>query len=100
MVTKLKREGIKDAFEALFGHPIYIATYRTQKRHHRKKRLDKKYARRYGYYEYDLIPQGTISVVNGLVYITYHDYNELKKVVRTGRKVVFTTYGTSKIFGT
>ena len=37
-----------------FGHPIYIATKEWQRRKHRKKRINKKWLKRYGTYELNI----------------------------------------------
>ena len=38
------------------GYPVYIATKEWQKRKHRKKRINKKWLKRYGTYELNLMP--------------------------------------------
>ena len=37
-----------------FGHPIYFATKEFQRRKHRKKRINKKWLKRYGTYEINI----------------------------------------------
>lgn len=64
--------------EQLLGHPIYIATKKYQRRKHRKKRINKKWQKRYGYYEFNMIPHGqVVMMANGEIWITEKTYKEL-----------------------
>ena len=65
--------------EQLLGHPIYIATKKIQRRKHHKKRINKKWQKRYGYYEYNMIPHGEIYVMeeSGVIWMTEKTYREL-----------------------
>ena len=48
-------------YEALLtGYPIYIATKEVQRRKHHKKRINKKWRKRYGVIEYNSIPHGEV----------------------------------------
>lgn len=64
----------------LNGMPIYIATKRFQKRKHHKKRINKKWQKRYGYYEYNMMPHGEIYVMerSGVIWMTQKTYEVLK----------------------
>lgn len=64
----------------LNGMPIYIATKRIQKRKHHKKRINKKWQKRYGYYEYNMMPHGEVffDEVNRVIHMTQKTYDELK----------------------
>ena len=53
-----------------FGHPIYIATKEWQKRKHHKKRINKKWLKRYGTYEDD-----------GSIWMTKRTYEFFKEKV-------------------
>lgn len=72
--------------EALLnGYPIYIATKEFQRRKHRKKRINKKWRKRYGVIEFNLVPHGEIffNEIAGVFYMTKRTYNELEKSVIT-----------------
>lgn len=62
----------------LLGHPIYIATKKYQKRKHPKKRINKKWRKRYGYFEYNMMPHGQVVMMdNGVIWMTEKTYREL-----------------------
>ena len=66
-------------FESLFnGMPIYIATSRIQKRKHHKKRINKKWAKRYGFWELNYIPHGYPTLIDGTLWMTQQDFDKLK----------------------
>ena len=63
----------------LNGMPIYIATKRFQKRKHHKKRINKKWQKRYGYYELNMMPHGEVVMMdNGVIWMTQKTYEGLK----------------------
>lgn len=65
--------------EQLFGHPIYIATKKYQRRKHHKKRINKKWQKRYGYVEYDMMPHGEVIMTDdGVIWMTEKTYRELR----------------------
>ena len=66
-------------FETLLtGYPIYIATKKIQRRKHHKKRINKKWQKRYGFYEMNMIPHGQIVMMgNGVIWMTEKTYKEL-----------------------
>ena len=71
-------------YEALLtGYPVYIATKEIQPRKHRKKRINKKWQKRYGY-EYDLMPHGQIIIVDGIIYMTKKTYEQFKRGILHG----------------
>lgn len=41
------------------GYPVFIATKTFQRRKHRKKRINKKWLKRYGVYEYNMMAHNT-----------------------------------------
>lgn len=50
-----------EALQAILtGYPICIATKEIQRRKHHKKRINKKWRKRYGVIEYNLMPHGEI----------------------------------------
>jgi hypothetical protein len=69
-------------YEALLtGYPIYIATKEVQRRKHHKKRINKKWRKRYGVIEYNLIPHGKIifNEINQVFYMTKKTLQELQE---------------------
>ena len=68
--------------ELFYGHSIYIATKEWQKRKHRKKRINKKWLKRYGTYELNMIPHGEIVLTDdGVICMTKRTYEVFKKQV-------------------
>lgn len=66
----------------LTGYPIYIATKEIQRRKHHKKRINKKWAKRYGYIEINMMPHNSVVMMdNGVIYMTKQTYNSLFKNV-------------------
>ena len=63
----------------LMGCPIRIATKEVQRRKHHKKRINKKWAKRYGFIEVDYIPQGKVITTDGAIWMTRKDFNEFKR---------------------
>ena len=63
--------------EQFLGYPIRIATKKYQCRKHRKKRINKKWQKRYGYYEYNMMPHGQAMMMDGAIYMTEKTYREL-----------------------
>ena len=61
----------------LNGIPVYIATKCSQRRKHKKWRTNKKWAGRYGYRELNLIPEGHIMLIDGVIWMTRRDFEEL-----------------------
>ena len=60
------------------GIPIRITTKSYQRRSHRKKRINKKWRKRYGYKEWDPLTDGQMVFVDGILYMTRKDYEMLK----------------------
>ena len=67
-------------FEALLtGYPIYIATKEIQRRKHHKKRINKKWRKRYGVIELNSMSHGEVVMTdNGTLWMTKRTYQELK----------------------
>lgn len=64
------------------GHPIYIATKEWQRRKHRKKRINKKWLKRYDLYELNMMPHGEVMMMDdGVIYMTKRTYQELFNVM-------------------
>ena len=69
----------------LAGHPIYLATKEIQRRKHRKKRINKKWQKRYGVIELNSMPHGEVLMTdNGVIWMTKRTFESLKKSI--GRK--------------
>ena len=67
-------------YEALLtGYPIYIATKEIQRRKHHKKRINKKWRKRYGVIEYNSMPHGEIVIMdNGVILMTKRTFEQIK----------------------
>ena len=62
----------------LIGYPIYFATKEIQRRKHHKKRINKKWAKRYGYIEINIMPHNSVVMMNnGVIWMTKQTYNSL-----------------------
>lgn len=69
-------------YEALLtGYPIYIATKEVQRRKHHKKRINKKWRKRYGVIEYNSMPHGKIifNEIDRVFYMTKKTLQELQE---------------------
>ena len=69
--------------ELFNGMPIFIIPARkTQNRTHKKKRINKKWAKRYGYTYYDVIEDGKILTCNeNTLYMNQKTYKDLLKTI-------------------
>lgn len=75
--------------EFLYSHPIHIATIDIQRRKHHKKRINKKWLKRYGCEECDLMPHGQIMMMgNGTLWMTKRTYQKLKKQITSSSALV------------
>ena len=65
----------------LTGYPIYITTKEIQRRKHHKKRINKKWRKRYGVIEYNLMPHGEIffNEIDRVFYMTKKTLQKLQK---------------------
>lgn len=59
-------------------YDIIITTKKIQNKKHKKKRINKKWARRYGYTVYEVQQDQQIILINNKVYMTEAAYNKLK----------------------
>ena len=65
------------------GYPVYIATKEWQRRKHRKKRINKKWLKRYGTYELNSMPHNQVILMDGVFYMTKKTWEQLaKKILR------------------
>lgn len=65
--------------DMLYGHPVYIATKTYQRRKHHKKRINKKWKKRYGFGEINMLPHGKILLMGDVIYMTQKTFEQLKK---------------------
>ena len=65
--------------EQYLGYPIHIATKKCQRRKHRKKRINKKWQKRYGFHEYNMMPHGQVMLIDGVYWMTRKTFNEIKE---------------------
>lgn len=75
-------------YEALLrGYPIYIATKEIQRRKHHKKRINKKWRKRYGMIELNSMPHGEVVMMdNGIIWMTKRTFERLKLSHRKGAR--------------
>lgn len=71
---------------------IIITTKRIQNKKHKKKRINKKWAKRYGYTEYEMQEKGKLIFKDGYVYMTHDDFELLKKSFETSSYCENRTY--------
>ena len=69
-------------FEVLLaGYPIYIATKEIQRRKHRKKRINKKWKKRYGMIELNSMPHGEVVIMdNRVICMTKRTFEQIRIV--------------------
>ena len=65
--------------EWYLGHPIYIATKEFQRRKHRKRRINKKWLKRYGTYELNMMPHNEVIMMDNVIWMTKRTYQKLKE---------------------
>ena len=76
---------INDAIKG--GYPIYIATKEIQVRKHHKKRINKKWQKRYGYFEINMMPHNDVVMTDdGVLYMTKKTYQRLKEITEKENK--------------
>ena len=67
-------------FDYLFGTPIIIVpTRKIQNRTHKKKRINKKWAKRYGFTISEILKNGETYMMDSKLYMNQHTYAALKK---------------------
>lgn len=71
----------------LYGYPIYIATKEWQRRKHRKKRINKKWFKRYGTLEMNMMPHNQVIMMdNGVIWMTKHTWEQLKSLIQEDKE--------------
>lgn len=79
------------------GHPIYIATKERQRRKHRKKRINKKWLKRYGTYELNLMPHGQVIMSpDGVIWMTKKTWLQLEPALKKGPPSAFVQSATKE----
>lgn len=69
-------------YESLMtGYPVFIATKEQQCRKHRKKRINKKWRKRYGVIEINMMPHGEVIMFDGKLWMTKKTFQELQKAL-------------------
>ena len=69
-----------DYYSLLTGYPIYIATQEFQRRKHHKKRINKKWKKRYGTIELNSMPHGEVVMMdNGVLWMTKRTFEQIRK---------------------
>ena len=63
----------------LTNYPIYIATKEIQRRRHHKKRINKKWRKKYGVIEYNSMPHGEVlfNEIDRVFYMTKKTFTKL-----------------------
>lgn len=66
----------------LYGNPIYIATKEWQRRKHRKKRINKKWLKRYGTCQVNMMPHNQVMMMdNGTILMTKRTWEQVKELI-------------------
>ena len=67
------------------GTPIIIVpTRKIQNRTHKKKRINKKWAKQYGFTISETLKNGETYMMDGKLYMNQHTYEFLKKILEKG----------------
>lgn len=62
-----------------------VPTHKVQIRTHRKKRINKKWAKRYGFRVYDILEDGKIIMIGGIMYMNRKTHDDLHKHIWKGK---------------
>ena len=65
----------------LGGTPILVPTRKIQNRIHKKKRINKKWAKRYGFTTSETLKDGEAYMIDGKFYMNHHTYTQLKNSI-------------------
>ena len=69
------------------GYDIVITTKKLQIRTHKKKRINKKWAKRYGFMYFDIQEKGQAVIVGSKIYMTQRDFDELMEQMKKEGKI-------------
>lgn len=70
------------------GFPVKIVGSRRQVRKHKKKRINKKWAKRYGYKYYSPLENGKTYIMDGAIYMNWWTYEYLLQTELTVKKYI------------
>lgn len=62
----------------LTGYPVYIATKEIRRRKHHKKRIDKKWQKKYGFIEINSMPHGQVVMMDGAIWMTKKTFEQIR----------------------
>lgn len=68
----------------LYGIPIFITTVKTKVRHHKKRRIQKKWTKKQKVF--DIQRDGEIVLANGRYYMNENTFNSIKDKCKTERE--------------
>lgn len=71
----------------LTGYPIYIATKEIQRRKHHKKRINKKWKKKYGFIELNSMPHGSVIMTDKGVWMTKKTFEQIRSDNESDSKV-------------
>lgn len=75
-------------FDYLYGTTIIIVpTRKIQNRKHKKKRINKKWAKRYGFTISETLKNGETYMIDGKLYMNQHTYTQLKTSIELEKLV-------------
>jgi len=67
----------------LNGYDIIVTTKKQQIRKHKRKRINKKWAKRYGFMYFDIQEPGQAVIVERKIYMTLRDYEKLRDELKS-----------------
>ena len=69
----------REFIERYMGNPIYIATKSFQRRKHHKKRINKKWLKRYGTWEINMMPHNQVVMMDdGVIWMTKRTWERIR----------------------
>lgn len=74
---------VDSLFKFLTGYQVIVTTIKVQNRKHHKSRINKKWAKRYGFTYYDCQSQDIV-MVDRTIYVTQNGYEMLLKAIQNG----------------
>ena len=64
------------------GYPIKIATKEVQYRKHKKKRINKKWLKKYGCHEFNMMEHGKVMMASdGVIWMTKKTFQQIKNIM-------------------
>lgn len=68
--------------ECMNGYDIIVTTKKQQIMKHKRKRINKKWAKRYGFMYFDIQEPGQAVIVERKIYMTQRDFDFLKEALK------------------